>query len=110
MANIYKPSQGKVQLGRLNPKPIQQLNFYLKKKKHSTQNSMHLNAMMSDFQFKFSFIFKKYFKNVIQKHVKIFNYIYKNYSVSFFSKIGHHTVVVKSLLMTMQFISPRCDG
>ena len=38
------------------------------------------------------------------------NYIYNNYSlVFFFWKIGHHTVVVKSLLMSTQFISPRCD-
>ena len=59
-ANIYRPSLGKVRLGRPNPKPLKPLNFYLRKKKkdHSTQNCMHNNGMMPNFQFKFSFIFK----------------------------------------------------
>ena len=37
-------------------------------------------------------------------------YIYNNHSLLFFWKIGHHTVVVEPLLMSTQFISPRCDG
>ena len=32
-ANIYRPSLGKVWLGRSNPKLIQPLNFYLRRKK-----------------------------------------------------------------------------
>ena len=32
-ANIYWPSLGKVRLGRPNPKPLQPLNFYLRRKK-----------------------------------------------------------------------------
>ena len=32
-ANIYRPSLGKVQLGRPNPKPIPPLNLYLRRKK-----------------------------------------------------------------------------
>ena len=35
LANIHWPSLGKVQLGRPNPKPIQLLNFYLRKKKNN---------------------------------------------------------------------------
>ena len=30
--NTYRPSLGKVRLGRSNPKPIQPLNFYLRRK------------------------------------------------------------------------------
>ena len=33
-ANIYRPSLGKVQLGRPNPKLIQPLNFYLRRKRN----------------------------------------------------------------------------
>ena len=33
LPNIYRPSLGKVWLGRPNPKSIQLLNFYLRKKK-----------------------------------------------------------------------------
>ena len=45
-----------------------------------------------------------------KKPVQIMNYIYNHHSLVFFWKIGHYTVVVKSLLMSTQFISPRCDG
>ena len=50
-ANIYKPSLGKVQLGRPNPKLLQPLNFISeeKEKKHSTQNCMHYNVSKPDF-------------------------------------------------------------
>ena len=50
-ANIYRPSLGKVWLGRLNPKPIQPLNFYLrrKRKKYSIQNCTHYNRLKPDF-------------------------------------------------------------
>ena len=52
-ANIHRPSLGKVRLGRPNPKPIQPLNFYLRRKKKdcSTQNCMHYNGIKPDFQF-----------------------------------------------------------
>ena len=84
-ANIYRPGLGKVRLGRPNPKLLQPLNFYLRrKKKHSTQNCMHNNGMMPDFQFWFSFIFKKIFKMLSKKPVKIMNYIYNNYSLLLF--------------------------
>ena len=33
LANIYRPSLGKVQFGRPNKKTIQPLNFYLRRKK-----------------------------------------------------------------------------
>ena len=33
LANIYRPSLGKVQLGRPNPTPVQLLNFYLRRKR-----------------------------------------------------------------------------
>ena len=106
LANIYRPSLGKVQLGIPNlhsttlllPHPIMLLhpttllhpitllhtqllllNFYLRKKKHSTQNCMHCKAAHPDFQFQFSFIFKNLFRKIIKKPVKFFNYIYYNY-------------------------------
>ena len=48
MANNYRPSLGKVRLGRANPTP----NFYLRrKKKRSTQNCAHYNAVLPNFQF-----------------------------------------------------------
>ena len=49
--NIYRPSLGKVWLGRPNPKQLQMLNFYLRKIKHSTENCMHYNVTYPDFQF-----------------------------------------------------------
>ena len=50
-ANIYSPSLEKVQLGRPNPKLLQPLNFYLRRKEkdNSAQNCMHNNSMMPDF-------------------------------------------------------------
>ena len=71
LANIYRPSLGKVQFGWPNPNQSPLLNFYLKgKKKHSTQNCMNYNVMLPDFQFSFSFIFKKHFKKMYKKKSK----------------------------------------
>ena len=36
LVNIYRPSLGKVRLGRPNPKLIQPLNFYLRRKRNNT--------------------------------------------------------------------------
>ena len=67
--NIYRPSLGKVWLGRPNQKLIQPLNFYLRrdKKDHSNQNCMHYNGMKPDFDL----FLKKIFKNVIKKSCQI---------------------------------------
>ena len=72
--NIYSPSLGKVWLGRLNQTPLQGLNFYLRrKKKHSAPNCMHYNASLHNFQFWFSFIFKKVKKTI---YIIIMNIIF----------------------------------
>ena len=78
LANIYRPSLGKVQLGRPTQNCFSCSIFISEeeKKDHSTQNCMHYNATEPDFQFCFSFIFKKRFKNFIKKPIKILNNIY----------------------------------
>ena len=78
--NIYRPSLGKLQLGRPNPKPIPLLNFYLRRRKkdHSIQNCMHYNGAEPDFQFWFWFIFNKMLKFFIKKPSKILNNIHNN--------------------------------
>ena len=75
LANIYRPSLGKVRFGRPNPNLSQSLNIYLRRKKtHSTQNCMHYNVSSSNFHFH---LFKKnYFEKFIIKPIKMFNYIY----------------------------------
>ena len=57
-ANIYRPSLGKVRLGRPNPHPTTTAQFLSQKEKkdHSTQNCMHYNTAHPNFQFFFSFI------------------------------------------------------
>ena len=59
-ANIYRPSLGKVQLDRPNPKLLKrwilvststQFLSQTKKKYHSTQNCMHYNGTERNFQF-----------------------------------------------------------
>ena len=67
LANIYRPSLGKVRLGKPN-QTQQGLNFYLWKKKNYTQNCMHYNASLPNFQF------KKKNNNFYQKTYLIFNY------------------------------------
>ena len=62
-ANIYRPSLGKVQLGRPNPKPIQPFNFYLgRKRKKPFYSELYALQWIED---KFSIII--YFKKVYQK-------------------------------------------
>ena len=99
---IYKPRLGNVWLARPNQKPIQQLNFYLRRRKtkKSTQNCMHYNETAPAI---FIFVDLKKSTFFIKKPVKMFNYIY------IFFLIGS-CFVVKSLLTSMQFISPRCGG
>ena len=83
LANIYRPGLGKVQLDRPNSKLIQPLNFYLRKKgkTHSTQNCMHNNGLDTDFQFWFSFIFKKYYQFFLPIYIIIIhNFFFKSVS------------------------------
>ena len=112
--NIYRPSLGKLQLGRPNPKLIPQLNFYLRRRKkdNSIQNCMHYNGAEPDFQFSFSFIFDKILKIFIEKPVKILNNMHYNI---IFLKIRLCSIVVTSLLMSTQLTSFRwimnvCSG
>ena len=51
LANIYRPSLGKVQLGRPNQKPQPAFNFYLRRKKQPFY--LELNTQLPDFQFWF---------------------------------------------------------
>ena len=76
--HIYSPSLGKVRLGKPNPNQHNSLNFYLKRKKTTFYLELYTQHLASDFQFSFSFIFKKYIK-CIKKPVKMFNYIYNNF-------------------------------
>ena len=66
LANIYRPSLEKVGSVGLTQNQFSGSIFISeeKEKKHSTQNCMHYNVLMTDFQFSFSFIFKKYLKNL----------------------------------------------
>ena len=52
-ANIYRPSLGKVRLGRPNKNRFSRSIFISeeKEKTHSTQNCMHYNAAEPNFQF-----------------------------------------------------------
>ena len=85
-ANIYRPSLGKMRLGRPNPNWFSRSIFILeeKEKTHSTQNCMLYKDLKINFQFWFSYIFKKYVKKIIKKPVKFFNYTYNNNLVFFF--------------------------
>ena len=59
--NIYWPCLGKVRLGRPNQNQYSRSIFISEEEKnHSTQNCMHYNGVMPNFQFWFSFVFKKY--------------------------------------------------
>ena len=108
-ANMYRPSLGKVQLGRPNPKPIQPLIF-LSQKKKKTLLRMIPAIHKRGYKFKGHSLFPifiKYKKNILlriarttmlhcatcnfhihlflktlifsKKPVKILNYIYYNY-------------------------------
>ena len=61
-ANIYRPSPGKVWLGKPNPNLSQSLNIYLRRKKNILLRIVCTTAYSVssfNFQFTFSFIFEK---------------------------------------------------
>ena len=73
LANIYRPSLGKVRLGRPNLKPLQPLNFYLRRKRknpfYSELYALQVcDAAEPNFQFLFSFILKKIKNKFIKKN------------------------------------------
>ena len=63
-ANIYRPSLGKVWLGRPNPKPIQPLNFYLRRKRKK-QLFSELYALQG-FGARFSILIFIYFLKILK--------------------------------------------
>ena len=70
----FETSLGKVQLDRPNQTPLQEGNFYLRRKKYiySTQNCMHYKAAFLIFNFDFHF-FLNIEEILAKKPVKIFN-------------------------------------
>ena len=77
LANIYRPSLRKVRLGRPNPKPIQPLNFYLRREKKTILSRIVCTTMVWSPIFNFDFnLFLKYLKMLFQKPVKNIQYIY----------------------------------
>ena len=73
-ANIYRPRLGKVWLGRPNPKPIQPLKFYLRRKRKNPLYSQlyalpRIGAKFSNFIFIY---FYKIFKNLYKKNCQNF--------------------------------------
>ena len=58
LANIYRPSLGKVQLGRPNPTQLQRLNFYLRRKKQTFYSELYA---LQCYASRLSVIFKKYY-------------------------------------------------
>ena len=74
-SNIYRPSQGKVRLGRPNPKQLQWLNFYprgKRKKPFLLRIACTTTYRSPIFNFDFH-LFKKIFKNVYQKTWQFFS-------------------------------------
>ena len=62
-ANIYRPSLGKVRLGRPNPNLSQPINIYLRRKKKTFYSELYAhNVLQFDFWFWFSFFFKLFLK------------------------------------------------
>ena len=87
LANIYRPSLGKVQLGKPNPNQYKSLNFCLRRGKKIFYSELYaLQHLRSDFQFSFSFIFKKLFLKNASKNLSkcltiyiiIINYYFLN--------------------------------
>ena len=67
-ANIYRPSLGKVRLGRPNPKLVQPLNFYLSRKKIPFYSELHaLQRYDARFLILILIYFLKNIKNVFKK-------------------------------------------
>ena len=76
-ANIYRPSLGKVRLGRPNPNQSQLINFYLRIKKIPSYSELYeLQCIAGRCSI---FIFFNYLKKWIIKPENRFNYIYNNY-------------------------------
>ena len=97
-ANIYRPSLGKVRLGRSNQTSLQRLNFYLRKKQKNIllriacTTTLHCPIFNFDW---FSFILKNVYNFFSKKPVNIFKYIY--YIIIIIFLIFHWHAVVKSL-------------
>ena len=64
--NIYRPTLGKVGLGRPNPKPIQPLNFYLRRKRKNPFYSELYALQGIEYQLTIFILisFKNIFKNL----------------------------------------------
>ena len=107
-ANIYRPSLGKVRLGRPNSKPIQALNIYLRRKRPLYSELYALQWYRAQFSILIFICLKK--KCFLSKNVSKFWTIYIIIYIFFFWKIGLCTVVVKCVLMSMQLISTWSDG
>ena len=72
--NIYRPSPGKVQFGRPNPTPLQQLNFYFRRKKKPFHSELHaLHRWIA------------WFSIFIPVNIFHYIYIYYNYNYYFFN-------------------------
>ena len=71
-ANIYRPSLGKVQLGRPNQNLIQPLNFYLRRKKKHYPEFNALQQNDADFKlFKKKIIFFQKISNFLTIYIII---------------------------------------
>ena len=112
LANIYGPTLGKVGLGRPNPNHSKSLIFISEEEKNILLRIVCTTTFHRPiFNFYFYLLLKNYFKKCIKRPVKMFNYIYIYIIIHYiyFLKIRPRNIVVKSLLMSTQFISPRCD-
>ena len=105
-ANINLPNLVNVCLGSPNPNAIYWQNFHPRriKKCHSTPNCMDYDIMLRYFQFWFDF-----FSSIFKKNQKISLYVKLIYLNFLFLKVSLCNLIVKSLLMPMQFISSHCD-
>ena len=78
-ANIYRPSQGKVRLGRPNPKPIQPRNFYLRRKRKNPFYSELYAQQCIENQFSILIFisFEKNIKNFVSKNMSKYLTMYR---------------------------------
>ena len=67
LANIYRPSLGKVQLGRPNPTQLQRLNFYPRKKNILLRIICTTNPQILIFNFDFHLLLKNILINLYKK-------------------------------------------
>ena len=79
-ANIYRPSLRKVQLGRPNPKPLQPLNFYLRRNKKRPFHSELYAEQWYDAQFSI-LIFIYFFKNILKFYRKTLSKLWTIYKI-----------------------------